>query len=121
MSAINLSVLRGLVSAPPEVRQLESGRRVAALAVRTTGSSGKDTSVPVSVWDPPAWVETLAPGDAVIVVGRVRRRFFQTAAGGRGAKTEVEADTVARARDRKRLTTIARRIDAALAGLEEID
>jgi single-stranded DNA-binding protein len=121
MSAINLSVVRGLVSAPPEVRQLESGRRVAALSVRTSGTNGKDTSVPVAVWDPPAWVEELDTGGGVIVVGKLRRRFFQTAAGGRGAKTEIEAETIARARDRKRLASIARRIDAALDELEEID
>lgn len=119
MQALNLSVVRGLLSAPPEVRRLSSGSRVAALSVRTTGADGKDTSVPVTVWDPAAWIETLDTGDAVIVVGRIRRRFFQTAVGGRGAKTELEADTVARGSDRKRLGAITRKIDAALASLPD--
>jgi single-strand DNA-binding protein len=121
MQSVNLSVLRGPVSAPPEVRTLQSGRRVAAFGVRTPGGDGKDTSVPVTVWDPPAWLETLGRGDAVLVLGRVRRRFFRTATGVRGAKTEVEAESVARGRDRKRLGSITRRIDAAIADLEEID
>jgi single-strand DNA-binding protein len=121
MSTINLSVVRGTVSAPPEVRVLESGSRVAALAVRTNGPDGKDTSVPVTVWDPPAWLETLDAGDGVLVVGRVRRRFFRTAGGARGAKTEVEADVVARARDRRRLAAVTRRIDAALAVLDDVE
>jgi len=120
-STINLSVVRGTVSAPPEVRALESGSRVAALAVRTNGPDGKDTSVPVTVWEPAAWIETLDAGDGVLVVGRVRRRFFRTATGVRGAKTEVEADLVARARDRRRLAAVARRIDAALAPLDDVE
>ena len=102
-STINLSVVRGTVSAPPEVRALESGSRVAALAVRTNGPDGKDTSVPVTVWEPPAWIETL------------------DATGARGAKTEVEADLVARARDRRRLAAVARRIAAALAALDDVE
>jgi single-strand DNA-binding protein len=121
MESVNISVLRGPLSASPEIRRLESGRRLASFSVRTAGSNGRRTSVPVTVWDPPAWVETLATDDQVIVLGRMRRRFFRTAAGTPGAKTEVEAETVARARDRKRLTTISRKIDTALAGLEDID
>jgi single-stranded DNA-binding protein len=120
LSPVNLSVVRGPVSVPPEIRVLESGTRVATLAVRTAGADGKATSVPVTVWDPPSWVETLEPGDVVVVVGRVRRRFFRTAVGGRGAKTEVEADALAKARDRKRLAAIVRRIDATLAELEDL-
>lgn len=121
MQSINLSVLRGPVSGPPEIRCLESGRRVAAFGVRTAALEGKRTSVPVTVWDPPAWIETLDTGDPVLVVGRVRRRFFQTSAGGSGAKTEVEAESVARARDRRRLGALSRRIDAALAALDDLD
>jgi hypothetical protein len=55
------------------------------------------TSVPVTVWDPPAWLATLDADDAVVVVGTIRRRFFATRAGGRGSKAEVEAVSVARA------------------------
>ena len=90
MEAVNLSVLRGAISGPPEIRALESGRRIATLAVRTSAGDGRNTSVPVTVWDPPAWLETLAADDAVLVVGRVRRRFFRT--GGRTTtRVEVEA------------------------------
>ena len=71
MEAVNLSVLRGAISGPPEIRALESGRRIATLAVRTSAGDGRNTSVPVTVWDPPAWLETLAADDAVLVVGRV--------------------------------------------------
>jgi len=75
---VNLAVVRGECSGPPETRTLESGARVASLAVRcpTGGAGERATSVPVTVWDPPAWIETLDRGDEVVVVGRVRRRFF---------------------------------------------
>jgi single-strand DNA-binding protein len=119
MEAVNVSVLRGPISASPEVRTLKSGRRIATLAVRTTAGDGRQTSVPVTVWDPPAWVQTLATEDDVLVVGRVRRRFFRTATGGNGARTDVEADALAPGRDRRRLAAMLRRIDRELDRLDE--
>jgi len=119
MEAVNVSVLRGAVSGPPEIRTLKSGRTVASLAVRTSAGDGRNTSVPVTMWDPPAWVETLAPDDEVLVVGRVRRRFFRNAAGGSGARTDVEADSVVPARDRRRLAAFLRRVDRELEPLDE--
>jgi single-stranded DNA-binding protein len=125
---LNLAVIWGTCSAPPEIRTLESGSRVASLAVRTPASAtttrrgrgaiaaGTATSVPVTVWDPPAWVETLDAGDAVVVVGSVRRRFFATRTGTRGAKAEVEAATIAKATDRQ-LEQASTRALAALAAL----
>jgi single-strand DNA-binding protein len=121
MDTINVCVLRGPVSAPPEVRRLESGTVVASFSIRTAGANGKGISVPVTVWDPATWVETLSAGDNLIVVGRVRRRFFQTGTGTPGARTDVEVETVARASERKRLAAIVRRIDAALEGLVDVE
>jgi Single-strand binding protein family len=115
---VNLSVLRGGCSAPPDVRELDSGRRVASLSVRVPTAGERATSVPVTVWEPPAWVETLATGDEIAVVGHVRRRFFRNAAGGTGARVEVEAETIARARDRRRLATLRRRLDGVLDAME---
>jgi single-stranded DNA-binding protein len=125
---LNLAVIWGTCSAPPEIRTLESGSRVASLAVRTpagaaavrrgraTTANATATSVPVTVWDPPAWIETLDAGDAVVVVGSVRRRFFATRTGARGAKAEVEAATIAKATDR-RLEQASTRARAALSAL----
>jgi hypothetical protein len=121
MEAVNVSVVRGVISGPPEIRALKSGRRLATLAVRTSAGEGHNTSVPVTVWDPPAWLETLEPDDDVLVVGRVRRRFFRTAAGTSGARTDVEAESVARARDRRRLAALVRRVDRELDRLDETE
>ncbi len=64
---------------------------------RRPGGTDSATSVPVTVWDPPAWLEAVEADDPLVVIGTVRRRFFATRSGGRGAKAEVEAVTVARA------------------------
>jgi single-stranded DNA-binding protein len=117
--ALNLAVLCGPCSGPAEVRVLESGTRLATLAVRCPTGPGADeraTSVPVTVWDPPAWVETLAAGDTVVVVGRMRRRFYQRP-GGVGSRVDVEAELVGRARDRRRIDAALRKADEALEAL----
>ncbi|MBA2326790.1 MAG: single-stranded DNA-binding protein [Actinobacteria bacterium] len=115
---MNVSVLAGPCSAPPEVRELESGRRLATLAVRVPSTNGRATSVPVTVWEPPAWVETLGAGDPVVVVGRVHRRFFRTATGATGARVEVESEVIAKGGDRRRREALRRRAEGALDALE---
>ncbi|MFA5882298.1 MAG: single-stranded DNA-binding protein [Acidimicrobiia bacterium] len=106
VTGLNLAVLWGRCSAGVEVRTLESGRRVASFSVRTPAAAlprrrgtgpGSATSVPVTVWEPPAWLEAVEADEPLVVVGTVRRRFFATRTGGRGAKAEVEAVSVARA------------------------
>jgi single-stranded DNA-binding protein len=116
---VNLAVLRGPCSGPAELRVLESGTRLATLAVRCPAGAAADeraTSVPVTVWDPPAWVETLEAGDEIVVVGRMRRRFYQRP-GGVGSRVDVEAELVGRARDRRRIDAALRKADEALEGL----
>ena len=116
LPAVNLSVVCGPCSAAPEVRVLESGTRVASLAVRCPSGDERATSVPVTVWDPPAWVEALEPGDAVVVVGRLRRRFYQRP-GGVSARVDVEAELIGRARDRRRRDAAVRKAEATLDAL----
>jgi single-stranded DNA-binding protein len=115
--ALNLSVLAGPCSGPPEIRTLRSGSRLASLAVRVPSGNGKGTSVPVTVWNPPGWVETLDGGDEIVVVGRVQRRFFRVATGGTGSRVEVEAEAIARAGDGRRRSALRRRAETALSEL----
>lgn len=125
----------GPCSGAPEIRILESGTRLATFGVRCPsgpgGSGGpggpggvgrrrdseRPTSVPVTVWNPAAWIETLEAGDVVVVVGRLRRRFFQRA-GGVGSRVDLEADLVGRARDRRKVAGAHRKAIAALESLE---
>ena len=113
LPAVNVSVVCGPCSAAPEIRLLESGTRLATLAVRCPTGDDRATSVPVTVWDPPAWVEALEPGDPVVVVGRLRRRFYQRP-GGVGARVDIEAQLIGRARERRRLDAAVRKAETAL-------
>ena len=116
---VNLGVLCGPCSTAPEVRVLESGTRLATLAVRCPAGSSADeraTSVPVTVWNPPAWLDTLEAGEVVVVVGRLRRRFYQRP-GGVGSRVDVEAEYIGRARDRRRIDAALRRALQALDAL----
>ena len=114
-TSVNVAILRGTCSSPAEVRVLPSEQVLAQLQI-TTRVDGKARSVPVAVWDPPAWIEELDAGDEVVVVGAVHRRFFR-AAGTTASRVEVEAELVARARDRRRLQTVRRRVDGMLEEL----
>jgi hypothetical protein len=116
---VNLGVLCGPCSTAPEVRVLESGTRLATLAVRCPAGPSADeraTSVPVTVWNPPAWLDTLEAGEVVVVVGRLRRRFYQRP-GGVGSRVDVEAEYIGRARDRRRIDAALRRALQALDAL----
>ena len=114
---VNLVVVCGECSAPPELRELESGRRLAALSIRARGTDGRATSVPVTVWEPAAWIEDLAAGAEVIVVGAVRRRFFRTATGSSAARVDVEAAFVGKAGQARQREGALRRAEAALQAL----
>jgi single-strand DNA-binding protein len=96
-SGTNLAVLAGTLSRSPEARQLPSGDTLLALdlTVRTEGSPGE--SVPVAWFAAPADALAWTAGDDVVVVGRVRRRFFR-AGGATQSRTEVVATTVVPAR-----------------------
>ena len=117
MSAVNLTVLLGECSGPPEIRTLSSGSTVASLGVRAPTGDGSTTSVPVTVWEPAGWIEDLDAGEVVLVVGRVRRRFFRTTTGATAARVDVEAEALTRARDRRRVGALLRRVESALEPL----
>ena len=109
---VNVVVVRGTVSSPPDVRVLPSEAVLAQLQISTRLET-ETLSMPVAVWNPAGWVESLEPGDEVVVVGRVRRRFFR-AGGAAASRVEVEAEVVARARDRRRVQAALRRATETL-------
>jgi single-strand DNA-binding protein len=113
---LNIAVVRGVVSSPPETRILPSETVLVQLQI-TTRLETETLSIPVSCWNPAGWVETLEPGEEVVVVGRVRRRFFR-AGGATASRVELEADVISRAGDRRRVQAALRRANAALASLE---
>ncbi len=88
----NLSILVGVLSRAAEVRTLPSGDEVLALELTVRSADRPAESVPVSWTGAPARSRGWEAGEELLVVGRVRRRFFR--AGGRTqSRTEVVATT----------------------------
>lgn len=115
---MNLAVVRGRLSRPASIRELPSGTRLASLDVTTEPHRDGDPAdtVPIVWRDPPASVDALDTDDDVVVVGRVRRRFFRSG-GVTQSRTEVEADIVLRSRQKARVQRAVTEAGASLEGL----
>lgn len=90
---MNVCVVRGFLSRSPEERVLPSGDRMVSLEVSVRRPNHAAESVPVSWPEAPKNVVLLEPGTEVMVLGRVRRRFFR-AGGFTQSRTEVVAERV---------------------------
>ena len=90
----NIVVLSGRLAAPPEIRELESGTRLARylLTVRSGDPRSRVDVVPVTVWEPERSLLALdpSPGVGVWAAGMVQRRFW-TEESGRRSRLEVVA------------------------------
>jgi single-strand DNA-binding protein len=111
---MNVVILQGVLSRPPEARELPSGDRLVAYEVTIRPAEGPAESVPVAWFEAPARAADLAAGTEVVVTGRVRRRFFR-AGGATASRTEVVAQAVIPAGQRKR---VAGALDVAIAAVE---
>jgi len=119
---MNLVTLLGRLSRPAEQRLLPSGDRLVALDVTVDGPDGRAETVPVVWFDAPASAATLDADKPIMVIGRVRRRFYR-ANGATQSRTEVVAETVVTGNQAKRLraalrAAAARLDDASMDGLE---
>ncbi|MFN2608545.1 MAG: single-stranded DNA-binding protein [Acidimicrobiales bacterium] len=111
----NVVALVGRLARPAEARELPSGDCLVAYEVTVARPGAKAEGVPV-VWPgAPAGAADHDVDEIVVVVGRVRRRFYR-AGGTTQSRTEVVADTVVPARHVKRARAA---IDGALARLGE--
>jgi len=102
MSTVNLAVLAGTLVKAAEPRLLPDGSTIWELEISIRPEGRAASTVPVS-WapanvDPAAW----APGEPLVVVGAVRRRFYR-AGGATVSRTDVLAESIVPARQRKRL------------------
>lgn len=114
---INLAVIRGHLTAPPELRELPSGRDMAMLQITTRPAQGA-ISAPVVIWDPSDWVTVLDTGTELVVIGSVRRRFYR-AGTTTASRVEIEASGIALASDKRRVAQLFRRVETALDPLRE--
>jgi single-strand DNA-binding protein len=94
---LNLVVISGRVAAPAEIRQFESGSRLARylVTVRTDEPQRRVDVLPVTLWNPPDELVDAdpAPGTRVWVAGSIQRRFW-SGTDGRRSRIELVADQV---------------------------
>lgn len=98
-SDLDIAIVTGTLSSDPTTTELASGSVLVRYEVTSRQSEGTDT-VPVA-WFDPSRPPALSAGDGVVVVGRVRRRFFRAGGATRSA-TEIVASSVARRSSTKR-------------------
>ena len=108
----NVAVLIGRLARPAEPKKLPSGDRLVQYEVTIPSQTGRAESVPVVWLNPPASAGDYDVDEKVVVVGRVRRRFFQTP-GGTQSRTEVVAEKVIPARSKR----ARQALEGALASL----
>lgn len=94
---LNLVVVSGRLAAPPELRQFESGARLARylVTVRSEEPTRRVDVLPVTMWDPDEALLNAEPmpGSRVLVVGSLQRRFW-SGEEGRRSRLELIADQV---------------------------
>lgn len=111
--ALNLSIVVGRLSREPELRTIPAGAEVLSLELTVRQEGLPAESVPVSWPSPPAAAVEWSIGEEVLVVGRVRRRFFRT-----GGITQSRTEVVAASAVPTRRGAAARKVlDRALEGL----
>lgn len=94
---VNLVVLNGKLATTPELREFESGARLARLLVTVKAEAPRRRVdvVPVTLWDPPDDLLECPPEaeTRVWIVGMVQRRFWQGDEG-RRSRLEIVAHSV---------------------------
>ena len=109
----NLSILVGVLSRDPDLRVLPSGDEVLSLELTVRPTRGPAESVPAAWPSAPPAAASWSVGEELVVIGRVRRRFFR-AGGTTQSRTEVVVSTAVPTR---RAATAEKAVRSALAGL----
>jgi len=112
----NVVVLAGRLARPAEMRQLPSGDRLVAYEITVPREGARADTVPVVWFEAPPSAADHDVDEQVVVVGRVRRRFFR-AGGVTQSRTEVVADAVVAARQAKRARAAVEKAQGRLAEL----
>jgi hypothetical protein len=115
---MNLVTLQGRLARPAVERVLPSGDRMVGFEVSTDGPDGKVETVPVVWFSAPASAASLDADDRVVVVGRVRRRFFR-AGESTQSRTEVVAELVLPVSQAKRVRTALQTVATKVAQAAE--
>lgn len=110
---LNLATALGTIVGDIDNRTLPSGSDVLSFSIRIASATLRTATVPVAWHDPPARA-SLVPGDEVLAVGRVVRRFFRS-----GGATQSRTELVAsRVEPTRRKATCRRMVEEVVGHLE---
>ena len=112
---MNVAIVMGRLSSAPRVTAFESGDVLVRYEVTVPAGDGPADSVPVAWLGPAAKAPPvdLERGEEVVAVGRVRRRWFKAGGGPSRSSTEVVADRLVRAADRRNAAGLVARAVAS--------
>ena len=112
---MNVCIIQGRLTRPPEQRVVGDDRTLVTYEVGVDRPEGGTESVPV-IWEAaPAVAVDLDVDTEVVVVGRVRRRWFRSG-GATQSRTEVVAEGVVPRRSAKR---VAKLVGDALSAADQ--
>jgi len=112
---MNVCIIQGRLTRPPEQRVVGGDRTHVTYEVGVDRPEGGTESVPV-IWEAaPAVAVDLDVDTEVVVVGRVRRRWFRSG-GATQSRTEVVAEGVVPRRSAKR---VAKLVGDALSAADQ--
>jgi len=114
---MNVVILHGTLARDAEPRTLGSGAELVSYELTVRDEGRPTETVPVVCFDPALAVRGLTAGTAVVVTGRVRRRFFR-AGGVTASRTEVVADGISPARRRAQAQRL---VDAAVTAVADLE
>ena len=117
---LNLAIVIGNLAKPVEVRSLPSGVSIANFDLVVPQFDGTPDTVPVALFEAPEEALRWVAGEALLAVGRVRRRFFRVGPSTQ-SRTEMVAEKVVPISQhdgaRLALTGVGPAIEAALEEL----
>ena len=118
---MNVAIVKGTLSSAPRLTEFESGDVLVRYEVTVPAVGGPADSVPVAWVGPAAKAPPidLKPGEEVVAVGRVRRRWFKAGGGPSRSSTEVVADRLVRTADRRKAAAVVARAAAAVQAGED--
>lgn len=80
MDGLNISLVVGTVNRMPETRTTPNGS-IWTCNLTVTRPDERSEIVPVIWFDGPGWLGNINEGDELAVVGRIRKRFYQSSHG----------------------------------------
>jgi single-stranded DNA-binding protein len=115
---LNMLIAIGRLAKPPQVRSLPSGIPVASFDVQVVRPDQAPDIVPVALFDAVDEAAQWEAGQELLVIGRVRQRFFRVG-GSTQSRTEVVADLVVALGQTEAVRAALVQAGTALAGVSD--